>query len=486
VSTKNLFKYTSVEGDQNKATRLPTKAPVTPEDPMKGSVPSSRQRLENLQQFSFQSNDQKCSQHVSNMPPPDDRPANLNEHNKSEDISHENETITCNEEQKERDPSADDDQQIQNENLNDESNDAMAANDEPVVWECFYSTEDICLSSRSERLNMRKRKKDIDLIRKSIRDQEKGTKSIGNEEPHRGQSGIPDGAGKDVDKEVAFDDDDLDSSNNSGFIRMPKSTFRNGMEVIGQFNLGFILAKCSRNHLWILDQHASDEKYNYEQLCKKTVMHRQPLIQPLKIELSPSEEACVLDHMDIFEANGFRFSFDEKAPICHRLSLMALPHSGAHEGRKAVQFGPSDISALCSILTEGSAYDAGSGGTGTDGSGMYGNNAVRRNAGTGAASADRSDRLLARLPKAIAMFASRACRTSIMIGTALSEKEMNSIVQKLAKVDMPWNCPHGRPTMRHVANVLPIFLKDERRAADHIAVPTITVVPATQEEEPGN
>jgi hypothetical protein len=29
-----------------------------------------------------------------------------------------------------------------------------------------------------------------------------------------------------------------------------------------------------------------------------------------------------------------------------------------------------------------------------------------------------------------------------------------------------------------------MVLKDERRAAEHIAVPTITVVPATQDEPP--
>jgi DNA mismatch repair protein PMS2 len=109
------------------------------------------------------------------------------------------------------------------------------------------------------------------------------------------------------------------------------------MQVVGQFNLGFVLARCSRNHLWILDQHACEERYNFEELCKKTVMHEQPLIQPLHLELNPSEEACVLDHMDIFQANGFRFNFDAEAPIRHRLSLTALPHSGAHEGRKAVQ-----------------------------------------------------------------------------------------------------------------------------------------------------
>jgi hypothetical protein len=64
--------------------------------------------------------------------------------------------------------------------------------------------------------------------------------------------------------------------------------------------------------------------------------------------------------------------------------LTALPRSGAHNGRsKAVQFGKDDETALsCSILSEGSSYDAGDGGTGTDGSGKYGNNSVRRYAST--------------------------------------------------------------------------------------------------------
>mmetsp|Transcript_6923 Transcript_6923/g.7791 ORF Transcript_6923/g.7791 Transcript_6923/m.7791 type:complete len:677 (-) Transcript_6923:215-2245(-) len=356
-----------------------------------------------------------------------------------------------------------------------------------VIWESFSSTEDICYDARVERLNMRKRKHDIDVIRRNIvtkKSDDNNAVGIENAEKKMNE----------VDKEVRFDDEDDDDDDDNDnkattrnsssplFIRISKSSFRDGMQVIGQFNLGFILARCSRNHLWILDQHACEEKYKFEQLCKKTVMHEQPLIKPLHLELNPSEEACVLDHMDIFQANGFRFDFDAEAPIRHRLSLTALPHSGASKGRKAVQFGPSDVSALCAILIEGSSYESGSGGTGTDGLGMYGNNAVRRHVNS-STQGDNADRILARLPKAIAMFASRACRTSVMIGTALSQKEMSNIVQKMAYVDMPWTCAHGRPTMRHVASVLPIFLQDERNAAEHIAVPTVTVTPLSQPDE---
>jgi DNA mismatch repair protein PMS2 len=205
----------------------------------------------------------------------------------------------------------------------------------------------------------------------------------------------------------------------------------------------------------------------------------------MPLELSPSEESCVMDHMEIFEKNGFRFSHDpDKAPR-HRLSLTALPHSGARDGRKAVQFGKEDVSALCAILgADGSAssYDGGAGGgTGADGSGMYGNNAVRRYAGTGAG--DTADKIIARLPKAIAMFASRACRGSIMIGKPLSIKEMDRIVRRLEDVEHPWNCPHGRPTMRHVGNVAHIMLEDEKKAAGHIAGPTVTVMSQEVNEE---
>ena len=45
------------------------------------------------------------------------------------------------------------------------------------------------------------------------------------------------------------------------------------------------------------------------------------------------------------------------------------------------------------------------------------------------------------------MLASKACRSSIMVGDSLSNKNMENIVHTLANLQSPWNCPHGRPTM---------------------------------------
>jgi DNA mismatch repair protein PMS2 len=86
--------------------------------------------------------------------------------------------------------------------------------------------------------------------------------------------------------------------------------------------------------------------------------------------------------------------------------------------------------------------------------------------------------MMCRLSRVSAMFASRACRSAIMIGTrgcdpltishrrglrthtgtvslyrtgtALSKKEMKRVLHNLTLLDNPWSCPHGRPTMRHL------------------------------------
>lgn len=63
------------------------------------------------------------------------------------------------------------------------------------------------------------------------------------------------------------------------------------------------------------------------------------------------------------------------------------------------------------------------------------------------------DITLMRPSRVSAMFASHTCRTSIMVGTALSISEMSRLLKQMAQTEQPWNCPHGRSTMRHLVNV---------------------------------
>ncbi|XP_066935235.1 mismatch repair endonuclease PMS2-like [Clytia hemisphaerica] len=177
------------------------------------------------------------------------------------------------------------------------------------------------------------------------------------------------------------------------------------MTVIGQFNLGFITAKLN-DDLFIIDQHASDEKYNFETLQKKHILKTQTLIQPIPLEITPVQKHVLLDNIEIFKKNGF--CFDIKDESC--LKIISTP---VH--RNWV-FGASDVEELIFILSDSSGT-------------TYRPSRVRQ------------------------MFASRACRTSIMVGTALSKQSMVNLLRHMGEIEHPWNCPHGRPTMRHLINL---------------------------------
>ncbi|CAM9418872.1 unnamed protein product [Hapterophycus canaliculatus] len=183
------------------------------------------------------------------------------------------------------------------------------------------------------------------------------------------------------------------------------------MRVVGQFNLGFMICLLGSD-LFILDQHACDEKYNFEVLQETTTIHQQPLVRPLPLETSASEEMTIIDNITLFERNGFRFMIDDNQPTTRKLKITAIPFS------KGTQFGVDDVHELASIVADNSSPGE-----------------------------------MVRLPKARAMFASRACRSSIMIGKALDKGQMARVVAKMATIEQPWNCPHGRPTMRHLADV---------------------------------
>ncbi|XP_075686367.1 mismatch repair endonuclease PMS2 [Rhinoderma darwinii] len=181
------------------------------------------------------------------------------------------------------------------------------------------------------------------------------------------------------------------------------------MDIIGQFNLGFIITKLDSD-LFIIDQHATDEKYNFETLQQNTVLQGQRLIMPQKLNLTVINETVLMDNIEIFKKNGFDFIFDENAPIMERVKLISLPTS------KNWTFGQQDIEELIFMLSD-------------------------------------SPGVMCRPSRVRQMFASRACRKSVMIGTALNASEMRKLVAHMGEIEQPWNCPHGRPTMRHLASL---------------------------------
>lgn len=165
----------------------------------------------------------------------------------------------------------------------------------------------------------------------------------------------------------------------------------------------------------------TDEKYNFEKLQTNLVLNRQPLLHPQPLGLSPAEALVIQSNLDVFRKNGFEFVTDNEG----KLLLSAVPFS------KGVTFGVDDVVELVGLL-DGSAADeslASSVWLGMNG----------------------SSRMVLRPSRVRAMLASRACRSSIMIGRALDRRTMQRILKNLSSLQSPWNCPHGRPTMRHLA-----------------------------------
>lgn len=118
------------------------------------------------------------------------------------------------------------------------------------------------------------------------------------------------------------------------------------MRVIGQFNMGFILAflpsesSDAQGHLLIVDQHAADEKYHYELYQRTTKLSKQPLIVPVVLEMSVSDELLVQDKLEVFAKNGFDISVDPNGPPCRRMKLKSVPYS------RNVVFGPDGMYLL--------------------------------------------------------------------------------------------------------------------------------------------
>jgi len=82
---------------------------------------------------------------------------------------------------------------------------------------------------------------------------------------------------------------------------------------------------------------------------------------------------------------------------------------------------------------------------------------------------DEKYSLLFSLSKVHDIFASKACRSSIMVGSPLQFSTMRGVISRLGELNHPWNCPHGfslflsflvrlfftfclcrRPTMKHL------------------------------------
>ena len=176
---------------------------------------------------------------------------------------------------------------------------------------------------------------------------------------------------------------------------------RNKLCVIGQIFDTYWLTQYG-DSFYIIDQHAAHEKVYYERFLKRfreRTVETQNLCPPMIVTLSMEEEEVLNANMDRFNEAGFE-----------------IEHFGGRE--YSIHTAPSDIylmseSQLFSEMLDSLTSD-----------------------GTGSTDEVFTSRL-----------ATMACKAAVKGNSRLSVNEAEALIDELLKLDNPYHCPHGRPTI---------------------------------------
>ncbi len=173
------------------------------------------------------------------------------------------------------------------------------------------------------------------------------------------------------------------------------------LRIIGQFKDDYILAQ-DNNDLYIIDQHAAAERINFERLSKQAnqkPVTLQPLLIPLTIDITPTQQNEFKDYQKMLEEFGMHFEeFGTNTIICREIPNWLTD---------------IDVEAVVKDLMDSNNLEM---------------------------SKDRAD--IQRH-----LIATMACHSSIRFNHRLSLPEMEKIVENLRNCSQPFNCPHGRPTI---------------------------------------
>ena len=176
---------------------------------------------------------------------------------------------------------------------------------------------------------------------------------------------------------------------------------RPSLKILGQIKELYIVAE-SEDGLVLIDQHAAAERIRFELLQERysNKKIRQELVQPISLELSPSEKIMMNSWQETLQDIGF-----EILPFGgNSYTVRAVPALGRRlESAEAVH----DI--LRDLFTSGKVSP----------------------------NSTNKDEILKLL----------ACKGSIKSGKELNYAEIKRLVEKLYLCNNPLTCPHGRPVM---------------------------------------
>jgi len=174
-------------------------------------------------------------------------------------------------------------------------------------------------------------------------------------------------------------------------------------KIAGQiFNTYWVIEQDDK--MYLLDQHAAHERLLYEQYLEKYKtggMESQLLIEGLTVSFTPAEAETVRENMDLFSSFGFEIEEFGKDIFI----LRALPF--IFNAPVGPDFFVDIVDALRGLkANKSSVYE-------------YKTEAV----------------------------ASISCKAAVKGNMAMSASECAELINALAKLENPFNCPHGRPTI---------------------------------------
>jgi DNA mismatch repair protein MutL len=190
----------------------------------------------------------------------------------------------------------------------------------------------------------------------------------------------------------------VEESNEASFERLPS------MRILGQLHDTYVVAE-TEDGLVLIDQHAADERVNYERLCRQFAGETttQVLASSVELELTAAEAALFEDYRGALARLGFHAALVGDRTV----EVTTVP---------AVFSKTLSPDLLRDVLSEFISTDS----------------------GTEATSAEAvADELISDL----------ACYPSITGNTSLREGDVVSLLAALDECENPYACPHGRPVV---------------------------------------
>jgi DNA mismatch repair protein MutL len=167
----------------------------------------------------------------------------------------------------------------------------------------------------------------------------------------------------------------------------------------------------SETEMFIADQHTVHERLNYEKFMQKLrekKLEVQPLLVPVTVELSAKEAQVLRSSFEALLELGL-----EVAPFGGNTFLVrSVPADLA---------GKNVVALIKDLVDDLAAQDA-----------------------SGVKSTNRFDQARERA----ATFMS--CRSAVMAGDRLNEDQMKGLIERMREANLPFTCPHGRPTIMSI------------------------------------